>query len=80
MEEVEAKLKRFQKEIIDAGTQESKLIGEKESILKRLKGEYKLGSSDEARTFVDVEKEKKQKLNEELNDKLQQIERDYGFG
>ncbi len=79
MEQVETKLRRFQEEIAEAGTQESRLEGEKESILKRLDEEHDLSGSKEAKTFVEKTKEEKQQLSEELNEKLQQIEERYGF-
>ena len=75
----ETKLRRFQEEIAEAGTQESRLEGEKESILKRLDEEHGLSGSKEGKAFVKRTEEEKQQLKEALEKKLRQIEEGYGF-
>lgn len=79
MEETETKLRRFQEEIAEARTQESKLEGERESILKRWKDEHGLFDVEDARAFVDETEKEKRQLSKKLEEKLQQIKENYGF-
>lgn len=79
MEEVETKLHRFQKEITEAGVQESRMEGEKESILRSLDEEHDLSGESKAKAFVKKAEEERQELDVELKRKLRQIEEKYGF-
>ena len=77
--DVESKLRRWQKEVAEARTQKDKLEGERESILRRLRDEHDLSGMEDARAFVEREKEEKDRLGEKLEEKIRRIEEKYGF-
>jgi hypothetical protein len=77
--DMETKLKRFRKDVLEAQTKFSKLEGERESILRRLKDEDGLSGVDGAKAYVKSQEVGKKELSGELDGVLHTLKADFGF-
>ena len=75
----EEKLLHYKEEIGNATIQLSQLKGEERSLLSRLKEEHGLKSVEEAQKRIKQRGAEKAELEEKLEEKLSQIEKDYDF-
>lgn len=77
--DLETKLKRWWEKVMEAKTRFSKLEGEKESILRRLKEEDGLSGVKEAGEYVKSQERGREKLDGELDGVLRTLKEDFGF-
>lgn len=77
--DLETKLKKFWEKVTEAKTRFSRLEGERESILRRLKEEDGLDGVEGAKEYVESQEKGKKKLAGELDGVLRTLKEDFGF-